>query len=209
MTMRAPTIAWAAALVTLALLVPAESDGVAVSEEKAEEVNLDEWRPQLAKVKKQLELLQLFAGLTRLRKIDIGIPGPLQKVPLEQLGNRAKAAAADEAGASEEKGGLDLAALERRGIEIFVKSVMFDNVDIRHEAEPRIVEDHPAVVSTLDFDKLGIDLDVHTRLGKFPVGCEFRSGSLPFDFDLTREGYAVQVLPENRAADAKLDNVFI
>ena len=175
--------------------------------EPEEEFDIEAWRPQIAKVRQQLDLLQLFSKFTMFGGIKVKIPRGIQRIPLGKLGGLGDQVEEPEEGVR--RRGIDLAALERRGIEIYLKEVEFRNLAFQYDEEPKVVGDHPAIVSMLDFVRIGLKIDVKTRVGKFPVGCEFRTGKLPFDFDLVQSGYALNVLPEDRAETAQLDNVAI
>lgn len=169
------------------------------------------WKPQLEKVRQQLELLRMFGTATQFGGIKIPIPKGMQKIPLGLLGGMGGAAEAAPAaeGAKSKRRPIDLAALEKAGIEIYLKQVEFRDVAFKYDDEPKVMGDHPAIASLLDFAKLGLDVDVKTRVGRFPVGCDFRTGKLPFDFDLVKDGYALNILPEDRADIAQLDNVSV
>lgn len=147
----------------------------------------EEWKPQIASVREQLELLGLFSRLTALRPMKVKVPGEAQRLPLETIEG--------------------LESLPGMGIEVYLKEVWFSNIRIDNEPEPVWLPEHPAMPCMLQFDKLGFNVDVKTRVGRFPVGGEFFMGRLPFDFDLLSSGYAVSIIPERRSAEADLDRV--
>jgi hypothetical protein len=157
------------------------------TEEAAPAYDPEDWKPQIASVRDQLELLGLFSRLTALRPMKVKVPGEVQRLPLETIEG--------------------MESLANTGIEVYLKEVWFSNIRIDSDPEPIWLAEHPAMPCMLHFDKLGFNVDVKTRVGRFPVGGEFFTGRLPFDFDLLTSGYALSIIPERRSADAELDRV--
>lgn len=160
----------------------------AASAAKADPETIEEWKPPLAKVREQLDLVDLFAQATRFGGMTVKVPGDLQRVPLELIEG------------TEE--------LRKRDIELYVKELEFK--DLRVSREPKALwvgEERPGLPVLLDFATLGLSIEAKTKMGVIPLGATFTDGKLPLDFLLKPEGYDIGVIPERRKADAKMDNV--
>lgn len=149
--------------------------------------NPEEWKAPLGKAREQLNLIEMFAQATRFGGMTVRVPAELQKVPLKLIPG------------TEE--------LTKRDIELYVKEITFRDLKLTQEPEPLWMETRPLLPALLDFTTLGLSIEAKTKVGTVPLGATFRNGRLPFDLDLKQSGYDVGILPERRAADAKLDDV--
>ena len=156
---------------------------------KADPETLAEWKPPLAKVREQLDLVDAFAQTTRFGGMTVKVPGDLQRVPLELIEG------------TEE--------LRKRDIELYVKELRFKDLQVTRDPRAKWVGDgsRPALPALLDFATLGLSIEAKTRAGVIPLGATFTDGKLPLDFLLKPEGYDIGVIPDRRKADAKMDNV--
>lgn len=160
----------------------------AASAAKADPETLEEWKPPLAKVREQLDLVDLFAQATRFGGMTVKVPGDLQRVPLELIEG------------TEE--------LRKRDIEFYIKELEFKDLRVSREPKALWVEaERPALPALLDFATLGLSIEAKTKMGVIPLGATFTDGKLPLDFLLKPEGYDIGVIPDRRKADAKMDNV--
>jgi len=141
------------------------------------------WEPQVEKVRAQFDLLDLFGKVTQMTGVTIKIPKEVQRIPLEDP--------------------------KETGIELFLREVEFHDAAFSYNEEPSVVDNHPVLGALAAFSRIGLAVTVKKGPLVFPVAAEFRSGELPFDFDVTQDGYALNVIPEARAAEAQLDNVSV
>ncbi|HOZ46123.1 MAG TPA: hypothetical protein PLO37_10055 [Candidatus Hydrogenedentes bacterium] len=179
----------ACAVAGLAILASAWAADDAVSEAAPAEAtqDLSIWKPQIEKVHKQFDVLKLFSAATQFGGVSVKLPDQVQQIPLGLFPETKK--------------------LEDMGVRVFLKELEFKNADFSYDKEPQWIENHPAVPSMMKFGRVGFTAKVKTGLGELPVECEFQDGQLPFDFDLTDVGYAVNVIPERRNTEAQLDNL--
>ncbi len=144
---------------------------------------LQPWQPQLAEVRAQFDLLKLFAQATQFKEMSITIPKEVQHIAIPEL--------------------------DERRIHVYLKKLKFHKLTLNHDAAPLWMQDHPAIASMLSFAKLGIAVEVTSPLGRSPVGCVFRNGKMPCDFDLTSSGYDMNIIPERTTDKARLGDVQI
>lgn len=166
---------------------PGETAGTEGADAPAAAYNPEEWRGSLSKAREQLNLIEMFAQATRFGGMTVKVPAELQKVPLHLIPG------------TEE--------LTKRDIDLYVKEITFRDLKLTQEPEPLWMETRPLLPALLDFTTLGLSIEAKTRVGTVPLGATFRNGRLPFDLDLKPSGYDVGILPERRAADAKLDDL--
>jgi hypothetical protein len=146
----------------------------------------EEWAGPVDKAGQQFELLQLLAKASHFGGITVKIPGELQRVPLGPLG---------------------LQELEDRGIELYVKEFTFRNLEFSRDEKPLWMGTRPVLPALMRFSTLGASIEANTKAGMIPLGATFHNGVLPFDFDFRKDGYDLGLIPERRAAEAKIDGV--
>ena len=172
-------------LTTLVILcaVVSETEG-----ETTAVIDREAWQPAIRSVFEQLDTLDLFALATKMGGIKVKVPKELQAVPIRMIE------------------GAD--ALREKDIKIFVKELEFRDLNFIYDKTPQWPEDRPRVPTTVEFKTLGVTADAKTKMGIIPLGATFQNGRLPVDFlPVIAKGYDLNLLPEDRAADALLDDV--
>ena len=162
------------------------TDGAAAPQ--AAVVDRGAWQAAIRSVFEQLDTLDMFALATKMGGIKVQVPKELQALPMRMI-----------EGADE---------LREKNIEILVKELEFRDLNFIYDKTPQWPGERPLVPTTVEFGILGVTADAKTKMGIIPLGATFRNGRLPVDFlPVIEKGYDLNLLPENRAADALLDDV--
>jgi hypothetical protein len=154
--------------------------------EPKKEYRPEEWAEPVGEAGKKLDMLGLFAQSTRFGGVTVKVPKEMQRIPLASTGMK---------------------ELEDRGIELYLKEMVFRDLDFTHEQNPLWMETHPVLPALMRFSTLGASLEAKTKLGIIPLGATFRDGTLPFDFLFRKDGYDLGVMPERRVTETNLENV--
>lgn len=178
---------FAGLVLACAVFIGGEPGADESSRPEISEYHPEEWAEQVASVRERLRLLEMFAQATQFGGMKVQVPREIQKVPLELIPGTE--------------------GLRDKDIELYVKELDLHSLAFDPVPEPLWLENHPAMPVLLRFATLGLSIEAKTKLGTIPLGATFRDGVLPFDFDLNQNGYDLSILPERRAADAKLDNL--
>ena len=173
------------------------TDGAAAPQ--AAVVDRGAWQAAIRSVFEQLDTLDMFALATKMGGIKVQVPKELQALPMRMI-----------EGADE---------LREKNIEILVKELEFRDLNFIYDKTPQWPGERPLVPTTVEFGILGVTADAKTKAygDAAPaltyqytgsLGATFRNGRLPVDFlPVIEKGYDLNLLPENRAADALLDDV--
>jgi len=178
-------------ITVLLLLGLAAGAGETVADGTAPESALQDraaWQSAIQAVFEQLDLLDVFAMTTKMGGMKVKVPKELQALPVRMI-----------------EGADDL---REKNIEIFVKELEFRDLNFVYDKAPKWNGERPQIPTLVEFGTLGVVADAKTKMGIIPLGATFRNGRLPVDFlPSIEKGYDLNLLPEDRAGDAVLDDV--
>jgi len=148
----------------------------------------EDWKPAIQAVFEQLNMLDMFAMTTKMGGMKVKVPKELQAVPVRMIES--------------------MDALREKNIEILVKELEFKDLNFIYDRSPQWSEERPLVPTLVEFGKLGVVAEAQTKAGIIPLGATFQNGKLPVNFlPIIEKGYDLNVLPEDRAKDAVLNDV--